>query len=127
MTNNVTYFYKISAVNSAGEGESSSAVSAKPESSVVTPPPGPEGQEVLPSWWWIIIILLIIVIVILTVLLLLKGRRGKPEEEPAEIADGTPEGTPSREDTVLEELEELGQDIPEGDEPTEPKDPLREF
>jgi hypothetical protein len=49
LTNGTTYFYKVSAVNAAGESSLSSEVSATPESSAPSAPPTPTGLTATPG------------------------------------------------------------------------------
>ena len=82
VTNNQTYYYQVSAVNSAGEGAKPEEASAIPISVAPPTPPHP--------WWksWLVPILIVIAVVVIAIAAILiykkRGKRGEEREEKRE-------------------------------------------
>jgi hypothetical protein len=72
VANGQTYYYRVSAVNTVGEGEMSNEVSATPDKSII-------GQ----LWFWILIIAMIVIFTIIA--LVIKGRRKKGRRKDVEL------------------------------------------
>jgi len=75
LTNDVTYYYKISAVNAAGEGANTTALSATPMTTV-----HPKGF--LEEFWWVLLVIALIIVLAIIALIILFRRKEKEIEEP---------------------------------------------
>ncbi len=92
LTNNQTYYYRVSAVNDAGEGPRSSQASATPFSEGNGEPDTDDSEKAsLWSYWWIFLIMIICVVLVLVVVLTSKGKKGHVSEP----VYGTPEAQPA--------------------------------
>jgi fibronectin type 3 domain-containing protein len=83
VTNNITYFYKVSAQNTVGEGPFSNEADATPKTSSAVPEkPSDEDDEI--PWLWIIIPIIIAVCAIILFIIAYKRRKRKEGEPPQE-------------------------------------------
>ncbi len=87
VTNNITYYYLITAVNVAGEGENSSRVTAKPGTSIKPHKTDGDDDDSVLFLFIGLLIIIIWVIIIITIFLLMRRKiqnvqKIEPEKEP---------------------------------------------
>ncbi len=110
LTNGQEYFYKVSALNSIGEGPMSNEVNVIPKAGATSEDGEKTGE--LPWLWIIFLVVIIVVILVVTLALSAKRKEGVSKELPRAAPSLTPTEVESSADIkdisrIIEELQDL--------------------
>jgi hypothetical protein len=113
LTNGVTYYYQVSAVNAAGEGPNTTEVSEMPNSL-------PQEKGFFEEFWWVILLISLIVVIALVAIIFMRGKKREEDDgdgfkatvEPEGKVDTVPQGV------VVPKIKEIGRAKPKGKMPS---------